>query len=110
MRVATLLAAGAVTLALGAWAPASAGGGRNPDGYGIYSPDEPPVRNRSRLYRYDPRSWYYSERGYYFPNGSGYWVSRAEIRYRYRYRYVGPTYRYQPAWGYDGCLRKGHCD
>jgi len=30
----------------------------------------------------------------------GYWVPRAEMRYRYRYRYVGPKYRYYPAWGY----------
>jgi len=22
------------------------------------------------------------------------------MRYRYRYRYVGPKYRYYPAWGY----------
>ena len=37
----------------------------------------------------------------YYPNyGSGYWVPRAEMRYRYRYRYVGPQYRYYPAWGY----------
>ena len=43
-------------------------------------------------------------RGYYPYYGSGYWVPRAEMRYRYRYKYVGPKYRYFPAWGYDGCL------
>ena len=64
------------------------------------TPAEPPVRHRPRLYRYDPRSWYYNQAGYYPSYGSGYWVPRAEMRYRYRYRYVGPKYRYYPAWGY----------
>ena len=101
MRVTTLLALGAsaVILVLSVPAPASAGG-RNPDGVGMYTPAEPPVRHRPRLYRYDPNSWYYNPRGYYPSYGSGYWVPRAEMRYRYRYRYVGPKYRYYPAWGY----------
>ncbi len=99
MRWTTLLALGAAALALGAPAPASAGGA-NPDGWGIYSPLEPPTRHRPRAYRYDPRSWYYSQRGYYPYYNSGYWVPRAEMRYRYRYTYVGPKYRYGPAWGY----------
>jgi hypothetical protein len=93
------LGAGAVVLALAAPAPAEATG-RNPDGYGIYSPAEPPVRHRKRLYRYDERSWYYSPRGYYLGYGSGYWVPRSAMRYRYRYIYYGPRYRYYPAWGY----------
>jgi hypothetical protein len=102
MRVTTLLAlgVGAVVLAISAPASASAGS-RNPDGVGIYTPAEPPVRHRPRLYRYDPRSWYYNQPQRYYPYyGSGYWVPRAEMRYRYRYRYVGPKYRYYPAWGY----------
>ena len=96
MRVTTLLAlaASAVILGLGVPAPVSAGG-RNPDGVGIYTPIGP------GLYRYDPRSWYYKQPQRYYPYyGSGYWVPRAEMRYRYRYRYVGPKYRYYPAWGY----------
>ncbi len=100
MRVTTLLAAGAVVLALGAPSPVSAGGIRNPDGVGIYTPLEPPVRGRPRLYRHDPRSWYYRQPRYYPYYGSGYWVPRAEMRYRYRYKYVGPKYQYYPAWGY----------
>src|SRR5262245_38561758 len=101
MRITTLcaLAAGAVMLALSAPTPADAGG-RNPDGFGIYSPAEPPVRHRPRVYRYDDRSWYYKPRGYYPYYGSGYWVPRADMRYRYRYIYYGPQYRYFPAWGY----------
>ena len=103
MRVTTLLAlgAGAVMLAIVTPAPADAAG-RNPDGYGIYSPAEPPVRQRLRVYRYDARSWYYGPRGYYPHYGSGYWVPRAEMRYRNRYIYDGPQYRYYPAWGYGG--------
>ena len=109
MRVTTLWAAGAMMLAL-AWAvPASAGSLRNPDGLGIYSPAEPPVRGRPRLYRYDPRSWYYREPRYYPNYASGYWVPRAEMRYRYRYRYVGPKYEYFPAWGYEGCPSRSRC-
>ena len=110
MRVTTLLAlgAGAGLLALYAAAPATAGGW-NRQGYGIYSPAEPPVRGRTRLYRYDPRSWYYSQPRYYPYYGSGYWVPRAEMRYRYRYRYFGPQYRYFPAWGYGGCQARGRC-
>ena len=107
MRCTTLLAlgAGAVILALAVPSPASASG-RNPDGYGLYSPAEPPVRGRPRLYRYDPRSWYYSEPRYYPYNASGYWVPRADMRDRYRYKYIGPQYRFFPAWGYDGCLTR----
>ena len=75
---------------------------RNPHGFGIYSPVEPPVRGRPRVHRYDPRSWYYRQPRYYPYYGSGYWVPRAEMRYRYRYQYVGPQYSYFPAWGY-GC-------
>jgi len=101
MRWRTLLALGATAaaLALSNPAPASAGGS-NRDGWGIYSPLEPPTRHRPRAYRYDPRSWYYSQRGYYPAYNSGYWVPRAEMRYRYRYTYVGPKYQYNPAWGY----------
>src|SRR5205085_4636207 len=44
---------GAGLLALSAAAPATAGGWTR-QGYGIYSPAEPPVRGRTRLYRYDP--------------------------------------------------------
>jgi hypothetical protein len=58
-------------------------------------------RGRPRIYRYDPRSWYYTQRGYYPYAESGYWVPRAEMRYRYRYVYYGPRYQYVPAWGYD---------
>jgi hypothetical protein len=110
MRVTTLLAlgAGAALLALCAAAPATAGGNR--DGYGIYSPAEPPVRGRPRLYRYDRRSWYYSQPRYYPYYASGYWVPRPEMRYRYRYKYIGPQYRYYPAWGYgEGCPARGRC-
>ena len=74
-------------------------GGRNPDGYGIYTP-EYRLPDGRRMYRYDPRSWYYAPRGYYPHFDSGYWVPRVEMRNRYRYRYVGPRYRYYPAWGY----------
>jgi hypothetical protein len=104
MRVTTVLAlaAGAALLALSWAAPATAGRG-NPHGYGIYSPAEPPVRGRPRLYSYDPRSWYYRQPRYYPYYGSGYWVPRAEMRYRYRYKYIGPQYEYYPAWGYGGC-------
>ena len=103
MRGSTILtlAASAAILLLGAAVPAAAGGGsRNPDGVGIYTPLEPRVRHRPRLYRYDPRSWYYNSRGYYPYYGSGYWVPRAEMRYRYRYVYFCPQYRYYRAWGY----------
>jgi hypothetical protein len=101
MRVTTLwaLAACAVILVLGTPVPVSAEG-KNPDGVGMYTPAEPPVRGRPRMYRYDPNSWYYRSRGYYPYYGSGYWVPRAEMRYRYRYVYRGPQYRYYPAWGY----------
>jgi hypothetical protein len=108
MRVTTALAlaVAAVVLMLGVAPPANAGG-RNPDGVGIYTPE--PGRQRPRLYRYDPRSWYYNRRGYYPYYGSGYWVPRAAMRYRYRYRYFGPQYRYHRAWGYgyaDTCCRR----
>ena len=112
MRVTTFLAlgAGAALLAL-CWGPepAAAGGG-NPYGFGIYSPAEPSVRGRPRLYRYDRRSWYYREPRYYPYYNSGYWVPRPEMRYRYRYKYVGPQYRYFPAWGYGyGCPARVRC-
>ena len=110
MRVITLVIAGAAMLALAAVAPASAGG-RNPDGFGMYTPAEPPVRGRARLYNYDPRSWYYRGETRYYPYyASGYWVPRVDMRYRYRYRYFGPKYKYFPAWGYgDACISKGYC-
>lgn len=85
---------------LGLSAPAAMAGGGNPDGYGIYTPG-PRTADGKRLYRYDPRTWYYAERGYYPYYGSGYWVPRAEMKTRYRYKYLGPRYRYYPAWGYD---------
>jgi hypothetical protein len=44
--------------------------------------------------------WYYARRGYYPYYYAGYWVPRAEMRYRHRYTYFGPKYRYYPAWGY----------
>ena len=101
MHLRTLIAVlGAATaLALVLAAPASADG-RNRDGCGIYSPAEPPVRGRERIWRYDPRSWCYRQPGYYPYYASAYWVPREEMRYRYRYRYVGPRYNYYPAWGY----------
>ena len=111
MRVTMLLAAGVAALAL-CWPPPASAGSRNPDGFGIYSPLEPPVRGRPRLYRYDPRSWYYRQPGYYPYYSSNYWVPRKHMRYRYRYTYYGPKYRYYPAWGYPlwgrsvpGCCR-----
>jgi hypothetical protein len=108
MRVTTLylLGAGAMLLA-GALPTSVSADGRNPEGFGIYSPAEPPVRGRPRIYRYDPRSWYYRQTGYYPYYASGYWVPRAEMRYRYRYVYRGPRFQYVPAWGYDwwACAR-----
>jgi hypothetical protein len=108
MRGTILLAlvASALALVLGSPAPALAEW-RNPGGVGIYTPAEPPVRHRPRLYRYDPHSWYYKPRGYYPYYFSGYWVPRAQMRYRYRYVYRGPQYRYYPAWGYglSSCCR-----
>lgn len=74
-------------------------GGRNPDGYGIYTPG-PRLPDGRRLYRYDTRSWYQADRGYYPYYDSGYWVPRREMKTRYRYKYLGPRYRYYPAWGY----------
>jgi hypothetical protein len=79
-------------------APAEAGGG-NPDGYGIYTPG-PRLPDGRRLYRYDTRSWYYAPRGYYPSYGSELWVPRKYMKTRYRYKYLGPRYRYYPAWGY----------
>lgn len=98
MRASTVSAAAAMALALGAITagPAAAGGRENPDGYGLYSPEDP----KRGVYRYDPRSWYYQQPGYYPYYDSSYWVPRAEMRYRYRYQYYGPKYRYYPAWGY----------
>jgi hypothetical protein len=98
------LTAAAAALAGG---PALAGGEENPDGYGLYSP----LDRKGTAYRYDPRSWYYRQPGYYPYYASNYWVPRAQMRYRYRYTYYGPKYRYYPAWGYplwgreDGCCR-----
>ena len=63
LKITFAVAAGALVLALGA--PAQAFDRENPDGVGIYSPLEPPVRGRERALRYDPRSWYYKQRGYY---------------------------------------------
>src|SRR5262249_5163758 len=85
-----------------------------PDGYGLYSPQN----GKHRAYRYDPRSWYYRQPGYYPHYVSNYWVPRAHMRYRYRYTYYGPKYRYYPAWGYplwgypagDCCRGWGWCD
>lgn len=76
--------------------PATAGGRENPNGYGLYSP----VDGKRTAYRYDPRSWYYRQPGYYPYYASSYWVPRADMRYRYRYQYFGPKYRYYPTWGY----------
>jgi hypothetical protein len=76
--------------------PAAAGGRENPDGYGMYSPHDA----KRKVYRYDARSWYYRQPGHYPFYASGYWVPRAEMRYRYRRAYFGPRYRYYPAWGY----------
>lgn len=100
MRTFIQLAAALAALALLSGAPAQAGGRENPDGLGIYSPAEPPTRDHPRLYRYDPRSWYYRQRGYYPYYSSHYWVPRADMRYRYRYQYYGPRYHYYPTWGY----------
>jgi hypothetical protein len=100
MRAITLLMIGAGAMLLTGTATPAWASGKNPNGWGIYSPAEPPVRGRPRIYRYDPRSWYYKQRGYYPYYASGYWVPRAEMRYRYRYQYYGPKYRYYPAWGY----------
>jgi len=101
MRGTTLLALLASAVALGLSTPAPAWAEwRNPGGVGIYTPAQPSVRHRPRLYRYDPHSWYYKPRGYYPYYYSGYWVPRAQMRYRYRYVYRGPQYRYYPAWGY----------
>ena len=90
-------AAGALVLILGAPAHAS---GQNRDGVGIYSPAEPPTRDHPRAFRYDPRSWYYRQPGYYPYYDSAYWVPRADMRYRYRGQYYGPRYHYYPSWGY----------
>lgn len=88
--------------------PAAAGRDENPDGYGFYTP----LAGKRGTYRYDPRSWYYRQPGYYPNYSSNYWVPRAHMRYRHRYTYYGPKYRYYPAWGYPyggypdpGCCR-----
>jgi hypothetical protein len=98
MRARTPLAlVAAMAMAAGlASTPTIAGGRENPDGYGLYSPRDA----KRKVYRYDPRSWYYSQPGHYPYYASGYWVPRAEMRYRYRRSYYGPRYRYYPAWGY----------
>jgi len=81
---------------------------KNTDGYGIYSQ----LDRKHRTYRYDARSWYYRQPGYYPYYASNYWVPRAYMRYRYRYTYYGPRYRYYPAWGYplwgysDDCCQR----
>ncbi len=102
LRPLSLVMATAVSGLLAATAPASAGGSKldNRDGCGMYSPEPSLGRGRAKVWRYDPRSWCYKPRGYYGYYGSGYWVSRAEMRYRYRYQYRGPLYTYYPAWGY----------
>jgi hypothetical protein len=104
VTIAGLLAASAI-LACG---PAAAGGDENPDGYGLYSP----LAGKRGTYRYDPRSWYYRQPGFYPNYASNYWVPRAHMRYRHRYTYYGPKYQYYPAWGYpasgygdQGCCR-----
>jgi hypothetical protein len=93
------LLATTVIMACATMQPAAAGT-LNRDGCGMYSPEGRPVRGVPRAYRYDPRSWCYQPRGYYGYYNSGYWVPRAEMRYRYRYQYQGPLYTYYPAWGY----------
>ena len=103
------------TVALGslaASAPASAGGLDNRDGCGMYSPEAPIRRGAPKVYRYDPRSWYYRQPGFYPNYSSNYWVPRSHMRYRHRYTYYGPKYQYYPAWGYPywghpepGCCR-----
>jgi hypothetical protein len=90
------VSAAAVFLALAAPGVAFASGDVNPYEYGIYSPKDA----RGKVYRYDPRSWYYRPSGYYPSKASRYWVPRAEMRYRYRYQYYGPGYQYHPAWDY----------
>ncbi len=37
-------------------------------------------------------------RGYYPYYGSDLWVPRKYMKTRYRYKYLGPRYRYYPAW------------
>ena len=97
----------AIPALLSAAAPLPADAGdENPNGFGLYSPLPSPGRH-VRAYRYDPRSWYYRQPGYYPYYNSGYWVPRAYMRYRYRYTYYGPRYRYFPAWGYGGCCVSG---
>jgi hypothetical protein len=98
MRASTLLAIAATVATFASLAPAqlAASGDENPNGYGLYSPAD----GKRRAYRYDPRSWYYRQRGHYPFYASSYWVPRAKMRYRYRYQYYGPKYRYFPAWGY----------
>ena len=105
MRICAFLCGAVVLASLACSGPLSASAsGLNRDGCGIYVPDEPPVRDRPRMYRYDPRSWCYrrtQRRERYYPYyGSGYWVPRDEMRFRYRYVYRGPHYTYYPAWGY----------
>ena len=97
MRASTISAIAVAVVAFASLAsgPATAGGDVNPDGFGLYSPDP-----ASGAHRYDPRSWYYRQPGYYPFYASGYWVPRADMRYRYRRHYFGPRYRYYPAWGY----------
>lgn len=94
-----MTAIASVALVSAAVQPAEAGI-RNRDGCGMYTPEGPKVRGEPRMYKYDPNSWCYKQRGYYGYYGSGYWVPRAEMRYRYRYEYRGPLYTYFPAWGY----------
>ena len=99
MRANTLLALSAAAVLLGVGAaqdPVAASGFENPDGFGLDSPAD----SKRRVYRYDSRSWYYRQKGYYPYYASSYWVPRAQMRQRYRYQYYGPKYRYFPAWGY----------
>lgn len=97
MRASSVSAIAAAVVLFAGFGSASAVAGRdeNPDGFGLYSPDA-----KYKAYRYDPRSWYYRQPGYYPYYASGYWVPRAEMRYRYRRQYFGPRYQYYPAWGY----------
>jgi hypothetical protein len=93
IALATSLLAGAAIMP---GAPAVAGRDENPDGYGLYSP----LKGKHKVYRYDPRSYYYRQPGFYPWYTTNYWVPRSHMRYRYRYTYYGPRYRYYPAWGY----------
>ena len=96
MRAAKFLPIGAAMAIIAAAVsitPADAGQRGNPNGWGLYSPDQ-------GAYRYDQRSWYARRPGYYPYYASQYWVPRSAMRFRHRYAYYGPKYKYYPAWGY----------